>query len=117
MIGQYIISIQQPDYKADWFVLKTDKDTYEFRLGGLVKTSAASTGNKIKLPFDKAKILRALTDNFAVYIELSNGYCIVHSDTFINSDGLTNFEVYIRDNESYIKDGGLEGMTPIKSFE
>jgi hypothetical protein len=116
MTGEYLISIQEPDDKTDWFILKTDKDTYDFRLGGLVKTSAISTGNKVKLPFDKAKIVRALTDNFAVYIELDNGYCIVHSDTFINSDGKTDFEVYFYDNQWYINDGGLEGMTTIKSF-
>jgi hypothetical protein len=117
MLGEQLISIQEPDNNADWFILHTDSASYDLKLGGIMKTSSKSTGPFIKLPFDKAIITRALTDNFTIYIELENNYCIVHSDTFINADGLTSFEVYIHDKDLYKNDGGLEGMSPIKYYD
>ena len=117
MIGQYLLSIQHPDNQADWFILHTDKDSYHLKLGGIKKTNSISKGDLIKLPFNKAKITRAMTDDFSVYIELDNGYCLVHSDTIINGDGIISFEVYIHNNQFYISDGGLEGMFTIKSYD
>jgi hypothetical protein len=117
MIGQYLISIQHPDNQSDWFILHTDKGSYDLKLGGIKKTNSISKGQLIKLPFEKAKITRTMTDDFSVYIELDNGYCIVHSDTFISGDGDISFEVYIHINEAYINDGGLEGMFAIKSYD
>jgi hypothetical protein len=117
MIGQYLLSIQEPDNTTDWFVLNTNRSSYELRLGGLRITTVKSYGKAIDLNFGKAKILRAMTDDFAVYIELDNGNCLVHSDTFINADGQTSFQIRIHDNESYIDGGGLDAMFPIKSFD
>jgi hypothetical protein len=117
MLGQYLISIQHPDKQADWFILHTDKGSYDLKLGGIKKTNSISKGQLIKLPFEKAKITRTLTNDFSVYIELDNDYCIVHSDTFIYGNGEISFEVYIYNNESYINDGGLEGMFAIKSYD
>jgi hypothetical protein len=117
MIGQYLLSLQEPDNKTDWFILNTNISSYEFRLGGLKLTTIKSQGRLIDLKFDKPKIIRVMTDDFAVYIELDNGFCIVHSDTFIDSHGETSFEIYIHKNEFFINDGGLEGMLSIKSFD
>lgn len=116
MIGQYLISLQEPENKTDWFILNTNIATYEFRLGGLKLTTIKSQGRIIDLKFDKPKIMRVMTDDFAVYIELDNGFCIVHSDTFIDSHGETSFEIYIRNSDIFINNGGLEGMLPIKSY-
>ena len=116
MLGEDLISIQEPNDKSDWFILHTDKASYDLRLGGVIKTSSKSAGPLVNLPFERAKIKRVLTDNYAVYVELDNNYCIVHSDTFINSDGLTSCVISIHDKDLYINDGGLEGMTPIISF-
>jgi hypothetical protein len=117
MIGQELISIQEPDENADWFIIHTEKQSYDIRLGGIKKSSSTSKAPLINLPFDKAKIIRAMTDEFAVYIELNNGYCIVHSDTFIDMDGTTEFEINFHKSEFYINDGGIEGMHEITSFE
>jgi len=117
MIGQQLLSIQEPDENADWFIIHTDHGSYDLRLGGISKSSSVSKGPLIDLPFDTAKIVRAMTDNFAVFIELDNGNCIVHSDTFINGDGETAFAIYIHNTDFYINDGGLEFMFSIKSFD
>ena len=117
MTGEYLLSIQEPDNTTGWFVLNTNRSSYEFRLGGLRITTVKSFGKTIDLNFDKAKILRVMTDDFAVYIELDNGKCLVHSDTFINADGQISFQIHLHYNEAYINGGGLDGMLPIKYFD
>ena len=117
MIGQYLTSIQEPDNNTAWFILNTNQSSYEFRLGGLRETSAKSQGRCIELKFDNPQIIRAMTDEFIVYIELDNGFCIVHAETFIDANGETSFQIHIRDKEFYISDGGLEGMEYIESFD
>jgi hypothetical protein len=88
-----IISIHKPDNQNDWFVLQTSEGNYELRLGGIRSTSRQLTNKKVSLPFDATSIKKIKTDDFSIYIELSNGYCIVHSDTFIDGNGNTTFEI------------------------
>jgi hypothetical protein len=117
MTGDYLLAIHGPENEQDWFVLETDKGNYEFRLGGLRRTEIPTTDKTIELPFRNVRIIRAMTNQFAVYVELENGFCIVHSDTFIDANGNTSFEIYIHDNESFIQDGGLEGMDLITEYD
>jgi hypothetical protein len=87
------ISIHTPDNKNDWFVLETSEGNYELRLGGIRSTSRQLTNKKVNLPFGSTSINKINTDDFSIYIELSNGYCIVHSDTFMDGNGNTSFEI------------------------
>lgn len=58
-----------------------------------------------------------MTNNFAVYVELDNGYCMVHSYTFIDADGQTSFEIYVHASKFYVSDSESERMSPIQSFD
>ena len=114
MTGHIFKTIREPDSLEDWFVLETDKGYYELRLGGLNKVKNKTANKVLSLPFSNIRIARVLTDNFAVAIELDNAQYIVHSDTFITSDGETSFEIKVVDKEIIENDDGLEGMIPIE---
>lgn len=113
MIGLIITSIQEPSKNNPWFILNTNEKSYELRLGGLKVNTSVSQGDFIDFKFNQPKIIRVLTDNFSIFIELDNGYCIVHSDTYINNEGETSFEIKICESKNYIYNGGIEGMYPI----
>lgn len=98
------IAIYEPLDTQDWFILETDQSFFELRLGGLKKIEKPNTGNVIHLTIEPQDILGIKTDDFSVYIELENGCCIVHSDTFINHEGETSFEIRIWDKERFAKE-------------
>jgi|GEM_PF-4996520 len=113
MTGQIFKFIWDKETKDDWFVVETDKEFYELRLGGINKIENFKYTRTIDLPFKDVQIKRVLSDNFTVIIELGNGQCIIHSDTFLHEDGLIDFEIRTIDKEIIKKDGGLEGMVQI----
>jgi hypothetical protein len=113
MIGEYFISIHEPEKDDTWFILQTDKGYYELRMGGIALTPKPSFAPTIEVPFKTAQISRILTDNFEVYIELDNGFCISHSDTWIDSNGQTSFAINFYDAQTYIADRGFDDMKPI----
>ncbi len=114
MTGQIFKSIREPESKDDWFIVETNSGFYELRLGGINKVENCKSTRTIDLSFSDVQIKRVLSDDFAVIIELANGQCIIHSDTYLYGDGLTAFEIRTVDKGVIEKDGGLEGMIPIK---
>ena len=114
MTGQIFISIRNPESENDWFIVETDKGFYELRLGGIKKVENCKSTRTVDLPFSDVQIKQVLSDDFAVIIELDNGQCIIHSDTYLDGDGLTAFEIRTVDKDAIEKDGGLQGMIPIK---
>jgi hypothetical protein len=113
MTGQNFKSIREPESKNDWFIVETDSGFYELRLGGIQRVDTCKSTRTLDLPFSNVQIKQVLTDDFAVIIELYNGQCIIHSDTYLHGDGLTAFEIRTVDKDVIEKDGGLEGMSPL----
>ncbi|MEM6397291.1 MAG: hypothetical protein AAF741_13170 [Bacteroidota bacterium] len=87
-------SLHAPNHKEDWFILTTSSGNYELRLGGVKPTTVSPTTEKIDFPFGACNIIDIKTDEFACFIELSNGYCIIHSDSVISGAGDISFRVY-----------------------
>lgn len=51
------------------------------------------------------KTIKAVkTDDFALYIELEDGACLIHSDTCKDADGNTSFEVLHVDKAGFDED-------------
>ncbi len=113
MTGQLFRSIRDRENENDWFIVETDKGFYELRLGGINKIESCKSNRMLLLEFREVKIIRVLTDDFTVVIELANGQCIEHSDTFIYGDGLLTFEISVVGKDVIEKDGRLEDMRPI----
>jgi len=113
MTGQIFKSIRDRETADDWFVVETDKEFYELRLGGINKVENCKSTRTVDLPFRDVQIKQVLSDDFTVVIELDNGQCIVHSDTFLYRDGLIDFEIRTVEKQIFEKDGGLGGMIPI----
>lgn len=113
MTGQILKSILEPESKDDWFIVETNNGFYELRLGGINKVENCKSIQTVDLPFRDVQIRQVLSDDFAVIIELDNGQCIIHSDTYLYGDGLTAFEIRTVEKSVIERDGGLEGMIPI----
>ena len=82
--------------------MKTNKLTVELRLGGVRPTSECRSSKfLINLPVVGKTITTVKTDNFALYIELTDGTCLIHSDTCIDADGTTSFELLLVDKTDF----------------
>lgn len=92
--GQIIKGLYRSSTEDNWALLETDKATFELRLGGLNSTTERRSDEfAIDLPVIDKRIKAVKTDDFALYFELDNGECIIHSDTWVDGDGNTDFEV------------------------
>jgi hypothetical protein len=92
--GQVIKGLYRSSQVNIWALLETDKATFELRLGGLNKTTENRANEfKLDLPVIDKRIRRVKTDDFSLYIELENGECLIHSDTWIDGDGNIDFEI------------------------
>ena len=100
--GQKVIAIYRSNSEDSWALLKTDKSIFELRLGGLKQTNEVrSEEYKMDFPVKNKTIKSVKTGDFAVYIELENGECIEHSDTWISGDGEIDFAVYLLTQREY----------------
>lgn len=92
--GQVIKGLYRSSQDDNWALLETDRATFELRLGGLNSTTEKRSNKfEIDLPVVDKTIRKVKTDDFALYFELENGECLIHSDTWINGEGRTDFEV------------------------
>ena len=92
--GQVIKKLYRSSQSDNWALLETDKAIYELRLGGLRRTVERRSDNYVvDLLIADREIIDVLTDNFSLYFELDNGQFLMHSDTWIDGEGNTNFEV------------------------
>lgn len=92
--GQVIKGLYRSSQKDNWALLETNRATFELRLGGLKSTTEKiSTEFAIGLPVIDKAIKTVKTDDFSLYFELENGGCLIHSDTWVDSDGNTHFEL------------------------
>lgn len=92
--GQVIKGLYRSSQKDNWALLETDRATFELRLGGLNSTNEKRSNEfEIELPVKDKKIRKVKTDDFALYFELENGECLIHSDTWVDGEGNTDFEV------------------------
>ncbi|MCH2200184.1 MAG: hypothetical protein MK081_15530 [Flavobacteriales bacterium] len=92
--GQIIKGLYRSSTEDNWALLETDKATFELRLGGLNSTTERRSDEfAIDLPVIDKRIKAVKTDDFALYFELDNGECIIHSDTWVDGDGNSDFEV------------------------
>lgn len=92
--GQVIKAIYRSSKADNWPLLETDKETFELRLGGLCRTSEKRSNEfEIDIPVIDKQIRKVKTDDFALYIELENGECLIHSQSWIDADGNISFAV------------------------
>tara|TARA_Y100001934_G_C11863873_1_gene545461 strand:- start:62 stop:412 length:351 start_codon:yes stop_codon:yes gene_type:complete len=78
----------------NWVLLETNRATFELRLGGLISTTEKRSNEfAFDLPVIDKTIKTVKTDDFALYFELENGECLIHSDSWVDGDGNTDFEV------------------------
>lgn len=92
--GQIIKGFYRSSQDDNWALLVTDRATFELRLGGLNSTTEKRSSEfEIELPIIDKTIRNVKTDDFALYFELENGECLIHSDTWIDGEGRKDFEV------------------------
>ena len=103
--GQVIKGIYRSSHQDNWALLKTNCATFELRLGGLKPTTEIRSDEfTIDLPVIDKAIKTAKTDDFSVYFELENGECLIHSNTWIDGDGNTDFEVRLVSKTDFDKE-------------
>jgi len=90
--GQIIKGLYRSSREGNWALMETDRATYELVLGGLkITKERPSPLFSLDMPVAGKEIKLVKTDQFIVYIELDSGECLVHSDSFINAEGSTDF--------------------------
>lgn len=95
MDGERIRALYYPINEADWFILETDRSTYELRLGGYKKSEPTDLSNLLPVreyPKD-VLIAEVLTDDDSLWIRLSTDECIIHGFTSIASNGELSAQV------------------------
>jgi hypothetical protein len=92
--GQVIKGLYRSSQDDNWALLETDRATFELRLGGLNATTEKRANEfEIDLPVIDKTIRKVKTDDFTLYFELENGECLIHSNTWIDGEGNTDFEI------------------------
>ncbi|MAB47796.1 MAG: hypothetical protein CMC05_04110 [Flavobacteriaceae bacterium] len=92
--GQVIKGLYSSSKEDNWVLLETNRATFELRLGGLISTTEKRSNEfAFDLPVIDKTIKTVKTDDFALYFELENGECLIHSDSWVDGDGNTDFEV------------------------
>ena len=103
--GQIIEGIYHSDSSDNWILLKTDQSTFELRLGGINPTNEIRSEKYLmNLAIGYKPIKSIKTDDFAIYIELASGECVVHSQSFISGDGEIEFDVRLISKEEFESD-------------
>jgi len=103
MQGELIESILIPK-SDDWIVLKTDKQSYCLRLGGVSIADKIdhSKYDVVHLPVVSKAIATAYTDDQCVFIETVDGDALHHSpNASIDSDGNTSFGIKYLPKETF----------------
>lgn len=75
---------------------------FELRLGGILSTNETRSDEyAIDLPLIDKAIKSVKTDDYAVYFELENGACLIHSPTWVNGDADIDFEIKLVDKTDF----------------
>ena len=102
MIGEQLIAIYQPKFQDDWYQVVTDGGKYELRVG-LFVGSEDERDPSLKMEIEGAgqKITQIKTNDFSLYIELENGSCILHVESYITASGDMYFEIQYWNEEQF----------------
>ena len=90
----------------DWFLIKTNKETYTLRLGGYKREDIPPQifdFEEMNCPFRGLKVKDVYSDDFWVFIILENGGVIASGETDINFSGETTLGVQFENIDDYDK--------------
>ena len=95
MKGQIITGIYGATKNQEWAMIQTNQGCYELRLGSVLPTEEERSQDQL-LDFDvNGKTISALmTDDFALFFELEDGSCLVHTEMEEETDGSFNFQIF-----------------------
>ena len=100
--GQVIKGLYRSSQSDNWALLETDRAIFELRLGGLNSTTEKRANEyEIDLPVLDKTIRKVKTDDFALYFELENGECLIHSNTWIDGEGNADFELRLVSKQEF----------------
>ncbi|MCC2546339.1 hypothetical protein LJY25_07775 [Hymenobacter sp. BT175] len=103
MVGEYIKDVLIPKQDG-WIVLRTNKQFYSLKLGGVDRIEQIELGqyDSVDFPLINKLVARVLTDEFIILFETAGGDAMIHSpDAFIDDEGNTSCGVTYLSEEEY----------------
>ncbi|MFK7972693.1 MAG: hypothetical protein AB8F95_20145 [Bacteroidia bacterium] len=108
MIGETIVGVYDTDDTHDWFCIQTSQGMYELRLGGIKKATSCSLNQIESFDVKGLSVKTIWSDDFWVYVILSDDSVLIHGQGAINADGDIYFTLNHTSSESFAEDYGAD---------